>query len=143
MYKRQHLYYAFGQLDSAINTYSEYLQYPDADSDLAAAALLGIAACLEEKSQYDRAIDFYYKVLKEYPEYFRADEAYVGMARCYDIKGDMKRAFELYRDFYKKFPDSPLTSRVTMMLARLEAKTTPLSSPGTTKPKGETEKAQG
>ncbi len=129
-YLMGHMYYAFGQLDSAMAAYHDYLVLENPDSDLAAASLMGIAACFEEKSQYDRAIDFYYQLVKEYPNYFRADEAYAAMARCYDVKGDIKKAHELYTEFLKKYPNSALTNRVTLMLARIEAKVNiPTKSP--------------
>ncbi|MCD6417198.1 tetratricopeptide repeat protein [bacterium] len=121
-YLMGHMYYAFGQLDSAMSAYHDYLVMENPDSDLAAASLMGMAACFEEKSQYDRAIDFYYKVVKDYPSYFRADEAFASMARCYDVKGDVKKAEELYKQFLKKYPKSPLKNRVIIMLARIESK---------------------
>ncbi len=129
-YLMGHMYYAFGQLDSAMAAYHDYLVLENPDSDLAAASLMGIASCFEEKSQYDRAIDFYRQLLKDYPDYFRADEAYAAMARCYDVKGDMAKAHEIYSRFLKKYPNSALLNRVTIMLARIEAKVNiPQNSP--------------
>ncbi len=116
-----HMYYAFGQLDSAIAAYEEYLSYPDADSDLAAACLLGIGACYEEKSQYDKAIDYYRRVVDGYPDFFRSDEAFASMARCYDVKGEREEAHRLYRQFLERYPESPLRNRVIVLLARMEA----------------------
>jgi len=121
-YLEGHMYYAFGLLDSAQMSYQEYLSYTDTDSDLVAASLMGIAACSEEKSQYDRAIDYYFKVLKDYPNYFRVDEAFANMARCYDVKGDVSQAYTLYKEFMDKYPDSPLYNRVVLMLARIESR---------------------
>ncbi len=47
-YLTAHMYYAFGLPDSAITAYEEYLLFEEPDSDLAAASLIGLAACYED-----------------------------------------------------------------------------------------------
>ncbi len=116
-----HLYYAFGKHDSAMVVFNEYISSEDADSDFAAAAMMGIAACLEDRRQYENAIEIYNTLMKKYPNYYRIDEAFISLARCYDYKGDIETARKLYREVLEKFPSSPLKTRAILSLARIEA----------------------
>ncbi len=124
-----HLNYAFGYLDSAIIDYENYLKIEHPDSDLAAASLLGIASCYEDKSRYTDAIKYYKRLLDEYPHFFRNDEAMLGIARCYDVSGDFANAISYYQDFLRKYPKSPLRQRAIVLLSRAKAKVYASKSP--------------
>ena len=117
-----HINYAFGYLDSAIMAYEDFLKEENPDSDLAAAALFGIGVCYEDKGQYKKAIEYYQKVLKNYPHFFRADEVLFSIARCYDVMGDLTSAIKYYQEVLDKYPDTQLYQRVAVLLARAKAR---------------------
>ena len=117
-----HINYAFGYLDSAITAYEDFLKVENPDSDLAAAALFGIGICYEDKGQYKKAIEYYQKVLKEYPNFFRNDEVMLSIARCYDVMGDFDNAIKYYEELVKKYPDTQLYQRASVLLARAKSR---------------------
>ncbi len=123
-YLKAHIFYIYGEQDSAIEAYSAYLKLPKSktDPDLVAAASMGIAACYEDKSHYDEAIAQYTKTYEQYPVFFRADEALLGIARVNDIKGELGAAKTRYEEFLQKFPQSPYFATAKVALSRIEVR---------------------
>jgi len=117
-----HLNYAFGYLDSSITAYEDYLAIEHPDSDLAPAALMGIATCYEDKSRYTDAIKYYTQILDKYPNFFHNDEVMLSIGRCYDVSGDFANAIKYYQDFLAKFPESPFQQRAIVLLSRAKAR---------------------
>lgn len=116
-----HLYYIQGMYDEAITAYENYLKKPLEDDDLKAGAMVGIAACMEEKGEYKTAADKYEEVRTSFPDFFQKQETMLSEARCLEFSGDREKALELYKEFLNDYPDSPHKSRVQISVGKLEA----------------------
>ncbi len=125
VYLLGHLYYSMGFLDSAIASYQKFLTFNEPDSDIIAAAIMGLASAYEDKSQIDVASEHYKKILDGYPNFFRADEAMIGIARCFEIKNKPFEAKNMYREFLHRFPNSEHRNRVIVLLTRIESNFVP------------------
>lgn len=118
VYMLGHINFLAGRYDEAMQFYKDFIANPVDDSDLVAAAMMGIATCYEEKAQYVEAAKAYEELINRYPNFFRADEAYIAMARCHSASGNDNKAVELYKGFFTKFPNSTLKNRVAVLLSR-------------------------
>ncbi len=125
VYLLGHLYYSMGFLDSAIATYQKFLTLDEPDSDITAAAIMGLASAYEDKSLIDMASENYKRLLDNYPNFFRTDEAMIGIARCLEIKNKPFEAKNIYREFLHRFPNSEHRNRVIVLLTRIESNFVP------------------
>ena len=94
----------------------------DSDDDvLAASALSGVAACLEEQAKFDEAAQVYQKTAEKFPEAFIAAENLYHSARCYMLSGKRQEALATLNRLLERFPDSPVKADAELLLAELSS----------------------
>jgi outer membrane protein assembly factor BamD (BamD/ComL family) len=53
------------------------------------------------------------------------ESAMLGKARCFTAVGDLKSAVAAYQQYIKENPNSPITARLMLQIAELQAKAEP------------------
>lgn len=73
--------------------------------DLAASALLRIAEIQFQQKEFDSAMEFFQKILQNYPEVTsRNKSALLGIARIYYEKKEKEKAVQTYHQLLEKYP---------------------------------------
>ncbi|MBN1756082.1 tetratricopeptide repeat protein [bacterium] len=122
-----HLRLLLGEYDESINNLNSYLANPLDDPDLKAAAQSMLAACYEEKGEFQRAAELYFETYQQYPLYFESSSNMLNAARCYKQVANLEKAEELYRLFLEKYPEAPQKQDVLLNLAEIESQRGELS----------------
>ena len=99
--------------------FEEFAKSFSGDEYIKAAALGGIAACLEQKEEYTAAARQYEKVVEKYPETILASGYLIRAARCYTHADQLEKANELYKKIIDEYPDSQEKDEAVMLDAML------------------------
>jgi TolA-binding protein len=113
-------HYESRNYDEAIAAFQRYIDKYPYDKITTASAIAGIAACLENKLEYQSAGDKYREALKYYPQSPSAPEYYLGAVRCYVMAADKQKAEETLQELEEKFPGSDQARTATMLAMRLK-----------------------
>ncbi len=68
---------------------------------------------------YDRALGYYERLAKEYPDFPKLSEAYYQMGNIYLLMGDLDKARGVFQSITDKFPNSPRSSPAHFRLSDL------------------------
>jgi predicted negative regulator of RcsB-dependent stress response len=123
-----HLYEANSHLatndfDKAAAAAQRFIASTDQNSIYRQIGLMTIGHIQEMKDQCAEAIQHYAEAeritgaLKE--------SAMLGKARCFTAVGDVKSAVAAYQQYIKENPNSPITARLMLQIAELQAKAEP------------------
>ena len=79
--------------------------------------LMALGKEMEDRENFDKAIEYYEKLVQEYPESPLAPEAmhYMGKVYANGIK-DYERAILVFNDVIDKYPDSPQAAHSQFMI---------------------------
>jgi tetratricopeptide (TPR) repeat protein len=87
-----------------------YQKLYDRDSarrpDWAAAALYGIGVTYEAEKNWDKALEAYGMLSREYPKSYKAPEAMLASARVHEWMGDLEKARQIYENALTTYPES-------------------------------------
>jgi TolA-binding protein len=87
--------YYLGELDDAMGCFEEFLEkYPK--HPLSPAAYCRIGNIYEQKKEFQKAIDSYKMVLKNYSQSFEIQDASLSLGRCYQRMGNVFEAKKMY-----------------------------------------------
>lgn len=111
-------YFNLKKFDEAEGFYRRYLD-EDGDEILEAAALAGIAACLEEKENFAKAAETYQEVATKYSDSFLAPQSLYNAARCFDLAGNNEEASNVLTILIEKYPKSGIKNDAEIFLAEL------------------------
>ncbi len=90
---------AFNKLDSIGQVYTDHTLIDD--------VYYAKAVQYTEMGEIQRAADYYQRIIEEYPEEIRADNAIFNLAELYENKlDDAEKAKELYQTLFIDYPDS-------------------------------------
>ena len=90
---------AFNKLDSIGLVYTDHTLIDD--------VYYAKAVQYTEMGEIDKAVEYYQRIIKEYPEEIRADNAIFNLAVLYaDELDDTEQAKELYQSLFIDYPDS-------------------------------------
>lgn len=113
-----HIEYFLNNYDTAIKMYEEFLNGTKKDSDFYVIALDAIGQSFESKKDYDKAKEYYQKIIDSDIDYLQ-DYAYFNLARVHELKKEMEIAKELYEKIKTEFPESRLITLVNKQLLLL------------------------
>lgn len=131
--------YFNGDFEGAQKDFEKYLErYPN-DPLFSPSALMGIAACLEEKGDWGEASKRYLEVKEKYQESILVPEALVSAGRCYEKMENWEEAERLYEDVLESYPENAYSSDAETYLSLLKGKRavfqrSPMETPMETKP---------
>jgi tetratricopeptide (TPR) repeat protein len=108
-----------GEFEEAIKSYQTFLQKAGKERLYRLFALEGLGYAYEGKGDYDKAIQFYQKVIGEGASPQLSD-AYLNIGRCYEKLRKNKEALENYRAFLKESPKSLMANVVLREISTLE-----------------------
>ena len=100
-----YLKYQQKQYDEAISMYEKFLNEATRDP-YQSLARIALAACYEEKQEYDKALRSLEKVVSGPDDFFK-EQAMLSMARIYRLTNMTEKSDEILRDFIETFTTSP------------------------------------
>jgi TolA-binding protein len=109
-------HYESRNYDEAIANFQEYIDKYHSDKFTTSSAIAGIAACMENKQDFQDAGDKYTEAIEYYPEGASAPDYYLGAVRCYVLAGDSERASQIHADMKEKYPANEYYRIATRLL---------------------------
>ena len=100
------LLYERGEYDEALKLYQKYIDDYGNDVIISSSSFSGIAACYEEKDDFENAAKFYLKGAAKYSKHFEAPEQLMHAARCYKLMNKDNKAIEIYQKVIDQYPDA-------------------------------------
>lgn len=108
-YRLGNLYRERHEVDSAINSYEEFVSKADEDSDLVTLAYSGLGACYEEKKDFTKALQFFEKAMNVNSAIPFEALNYSNIARVYESMNNSAKAADFYRKALEKTTDPLMT----------------------------------
>jgi outer membrane protein assembly factor BamD (BamD/ComL family) len=106
-----------------------YQKLYDRDSarrpDWAAAALYGIGVTYEAEQNWDKALESYSMLSKNYPNSYKAPEAMLAVARVHEWKGEHEKARQVYENVQTTYPQSEWKAKAEQRLQLIGARAAP------------------
>lgn len=105
--------------DNAKENYEKFISSFSGDDHFKAAASGGIAACLEEKKQYEDAAKAFVKAAEKYEKSVQAPLFLLKAGRCYALAGKPDKAKALYQRIVDDYPKAQEKDDALMQLSML------------------------
>lgn len=83
--------------------------------------LNSLAYCYLEKGNYEKAIDFFNKIIKK-DGFYLTEEIYINLGRCYENLNNNDKATEVYQKLIDRYPNSSHLSLVEWKKNKLKLK---------------------
>ena len=99
------IYYQTQRFIEAQRAFEKFYNKEKKNPVLSPAALMGMASCFEELSEFQKAATIYEEVYKKYPKALYAAKALQSAGRCYLLMNNYKKAIEVLELALKKFPN--------------------------------------
>ena len=96
------------QYDEAISNYQAFLNKAS-DEPYKSLARIGLAACYEEKGEFDKAIETL-EYIRIGPDDFFKEHALLSLARAYRLTDQEEESNKILKEFIEKFNSSPFLS---------------------------------
>lgn len=113
-------YFRTGKPDEAKTLYQAYLdEYEGDDEILTISARAGIAACEEQKKNYEEAARQYRQLAERYPDSFLAPRFLIDAGRCYQAADQTAQAKDMYDRVVTAYADSRFVQDAKTALAAL------------------------
>ncbi|MBN2060046.1 MAG: tetratricopeptide repeat protein [Deltaproteobacteria bacterium] len=97
------------EIDEAIILYKEFIDQLSDDDPYVPLGRIALAACYEEKMDYDKAIQTLEYITSGSDDFFK-EQAMLSLARIYRASGKKEKSDEILKEFVEKFPASPSLS---------------------------------
>lgn len=114
-------HFTMKKFDLAQKYYELYLADYAADPMLGSASMTGLAACYEEKQEFQKAGELYEKATGKYPQVFNISGKLMDAARCYRLGGSKDKARKIYNLILEKYSDSSYKNEAELFLAELNS----------------------
>jgi len=105
--------------DNAQLHFEKFISSYKDESYLTAAAMKGVAACLEQKGDYAGAADYYQRAVKKYPKSILAPQLLLRAARCHALTDQRDQARALYDRIVADYPESQERDQALMLKSML------------------------
>jgi TolA-binding protein len=122
--KMGHLYLANSLFQTqdyagAEENYKKFISGFKGDEHILSSAAAGVAACYEEKNEFEVAAKEYENVVKKYADSIFAPRYLMRAARCYELATNKDKAKEVYAKVIEEFPDSEEKGDAVVLSAML------------------------
>jgi len=115
-----HLKFRDKKYDEAISLYQEFLAEIRGQAPYEAMTMLALAACYEEKGEFNEAIETLEQI-KANPDVFFVEQAMLSLARVYRLSNQPEKSQETLNEFLEKFQTSPFLPQVKARLQESES----------------------
>lgn len=114
---------AYFNIDNFVEAEKYFRSYIDDSSDdiLAAAAMAGLAACMEEQESFSAAAKLYSDAAKKYSDSFMAPQYLYDAARCYVLGGEKAEAKQALNHLIDDYADSDFKGDAEIMLSEISS----------------------
>jgi tetratricopeptide (TPR) repeat protein len=110
------IHYKQGNYNEAQRYYELYItDYSDIDI-FTASSLVGIAACLENRNDFESAGEYYERAAKKYKDAFTTPFYLKNAARCYIMAAKPEKGKTIYQTILDQYPDFGLAREVEFLL---------------------------
>lgn len=113
-------YFLQKQFDLAQKYFNEYLDSYSGDENTRYSAMVGLAACFEEKEDFKAAAEMYEKAANKHDAVFNAAEGLLSAGRCYLAAGLKEKARTVLQRLLEKYPESAFKNEAELKLAELD-----------------------
>lgn len=111
-------FFNLGTFAQAEQYFNEFLKH-DGDDILSASAMAGVAACLEEQKNYERAAKLYREAAEKYRNNFMTPQNLYNCARCYHLAGNPDEARRALTELIEKYADASIKNEAELLLSEL------------------------
>ena len=111
-------YYETRNYVQAENYFRQFLKSGD-DPILKVSAMAGVAACLEERKNYNEAAKMYREAAEKYSNSFSAPQNLYDAARCYVLAEQKDKAREVLNKLIADYSSSNIKNNAEVLLAEL------------------------
>jgi len=118
-YNMGNIYYALGDIDSAIDAYETFLQQAKKFNMMTSLAYYGLGYCYESKKDFNKAMESFENSNKNIEGLHFASMNYANMARIYEEKGEKEKALDFYKKALEQTPDPLIEAIVRKKVATL------------------------
>ncbi|MFH1011270.1 MAG: tetratricopeptide repeat protein [bacterium] len=108
-----------GNAEEAEAAFREYVRNYRVDKYIDAAAVAGLAACVESQEKYGEAAEIYLSIPRKYPKHFFSPQAMYQAARCYLLANQRDKAVEICQLLQRQYPTSAVRNRAAKLIAQL------------------------
>ena len=103
----------------AEQNYRKFISTFKGDRHILSSAAAGVAACYEEKKEFETGAKEYENVVNKYSDSIFAPRYLMRAARCYELATKTDKAKEIYARVIEKYPDSEEKGDALMLTAML------------------------
>jgi len=114
-----HIFFRQGATDSARGYFQQYLDRYAKQELLRAAAVAGIAACMEQQGDYPGAARTYEQAARDYKDHPKAAHYLLQAGRSYQLAGQIQQAIAVYERIKQDYPDMAEADRAAIEMAQL------------------------
>jgi len=115
-YNLGHIYFVKGNMRQALSNFQEVAFMPSANKELKRSATVYTADIYQAMSKFDKAIETYSKILKDYPDSLYNDYVLYQLGISQLKSGDTQKAIQSFKDFNQNFGDSEFIDDVNYYL---------------------------
>lgn len=100
--------------------FKRYIGKYHSDAFMTAAAMAGVAACMEDSQRFQEGYTWYEKAYKKAPKSFEAPFYLKDAARCATLAGQKETARRMYQKIVDEFEQSSVSQEAEFFLAALQ-----------------------
>ncbi|HEX4945930.1 MAG TPA: tetratricopeptide repeat protein [Blastocatellia bacterium] len=108
-----------GKYETAVKYYEEFLKQPPSPEQAAAAHLEAAKIYYLNLKQYDRAAEHYIRIVEDFPQFPKREQAFLQLAECFELLKKPREAISEYESLLQAFPDTPERRKIRLAIADL------------------------
>ena len=108
-----------GNYEAAVNYYEEFLKEPPSPEQAATAHFEAAKIYYLNLKQYDRAAEHYIRIVEDFPQFPRREQAFMQLAGCFELLKKPREAISEYESLLQAFPETPDRRKIRLAIADL------------------------
>ncbi len=108
-----------GNYEAAVNYYEQFLKEPPSSEQAATAHFEAAKIYYLNLKQYDRAAEHYIRIIEDFPQFPRREQAFMQLAGCFELLNKPREAISEYESLLQAFPETPERRKIRLAIADL------------------------
>jgi tetratricopeptide (TPR) repeat protein len=108
-----------GDYQAAVTHYEEFLKGAPPSEQAANVHFEAAKIYYLNLKQYDRAAEHYIRLIEDFPQFPKREQAYLQLAECFELMKKPREAISEYESLLIAFPDTPERRKIRLAIADL------------------------